>query len=112
MTLLCTKKNDGYLNTKTLHLHHTINYKLFEDNIAKLTGVDAAILSNRIKYWISKCDKPINGQKGLWIYNSLPEWHKQFNYCSMYKPKKTIKYLEDLNLIKSVKNNAEKVEPY
>ena len=79
MTLLYAKKNDNYLNAKTLHLHHTINYKLFEDNIAELIGVDAAILFNQIKYWISKCGRQINGQKGLWVYNSLPEWHKQFN---------------------------------
>jgi hypothetical protein len=81
---------------------------LFEYNIAKLIGVEAAILFNQIKYWISKCGRTIKNEKGKWIYNSLPQWNKQFSYWSMYKLRKTIKLLEDQNLIKSTKANSKK----
>ena len=81
---------------------------LLNPSLALLIGESESILFNQISYWISKCGRGILGQNGLWIYNSLPEWHKQFRYWSMYKLRKTIKSLEDLGLIKSIKANAKK----
>jgi len=108
MTLLCTKNNEDYLNAEEPHLLNNITYNIFEHNIAALIGVDAAILFNQIKYWISKCGREIKNEKGKWIYNSLLQWNKQFSYWSMYKIRKTIKLLEDLKLIKSTKANSKK----
>ena len=108
MTLLCTKNNEDYLNAEKPHLHNNITYNIFEHDIAALIGVDAAILFNQIKYWISKCGREIKNEKGRWIYNSLPQWNKQFSYWSMYKIRKAIKLLEDLKLIKSTKANSKK----
>lgn len=81
---------------------------LLSKEIATYLGQNESILLNQILYWISKCGRDIAGQKEKWIYNSLAEWHKQFSYWSMYKLRKTIKSLEDLGLIKSIKVNAKK----
>jgi hypothetical protein len=82
---------------------HTIN-----PHLATLIGEPESILLNQILYWLSKCGREIAGQQGKWIYNSLADWHKQFGYWSMYKLRKTIKSLEDLGPIKSIKINAKK----
>jgi hypothetical protein len=81
---------------------------LLTQDIAATIGQNESILLNQILYWLSKCGRKIAGQEEKWIYNSLAEWHKQFSYWSMYKLRKTIKSLEDLGLIKSIKVNAKK----
>ncbi len=81
---------------------------LVDVKIATLLGEAESILLNQILYWISKCGRELAGQEEKWIYNSLAEWHKQFSYWSMYKLRKTIKSLEDLGLIKSIKVNAKR----
>ena len=89
-------------------LKKTITYHLVSYELTKHLNHNESILLNQILYWISKCGRDIAGQKEKWIYNSLAEWHKQFSYWSMYKLRKTIKSLEDLGLIKSIKVNAKK----
>ena len=87
----------------------THNYLHITDpTIAVCIGQNESILLNQILYWLSKCGRKIAGQEEKWIYNSLAEWHKQFSYWSMYKLRKTLKSLEDLGLIKSIKVNARK----
>ena len=92
-------------------LKKNINYSpkhLVDVKTATLLGEAESILLNQIIYWLSKCGRKVAGQEEKWIYNSLAEWHKQFSYWSMYKLRKTIKSLEDLGLIKSIKVNARK----
>jgi hypothetical protein len=48
------------------------------------------------------------GLHGKWIYNSLNEWHKQFNYWSLSTLRRTIKSLEDSGILISKKINANK----
>ena len=84
----------------------TITYHLVSYELTKYLNQYESILLNQLLYWISKCGREIAGHKEKWIYNSLAEWHKQFSYWSMYKLRKTIKSLEDLGLIKSIKVNA------
>lgn len=81
---------------------------LLTPTVAKNIGESESILLNQISYWISKCGRELAGQEEKWIYNSLAEWHKQFSYWSMYKLRKTIKSLEDLGLVKSIKVNAKR----
>ena len=90
------------MNTHANYLHVT------NPIIATFIGQNESILLNQILYWISKCGRKIVGQEERWIYNSLAAWHKQFSYWSMYKLRKTIKSLEDLGLVKSVKVNAKR----
>jgi len=81
----------------------------FFQDIANKIGQDEAILLNQINYWISKCGREIFGYNGKWIYNSLNNWHlEHFNYWSMYRLRKTIKSLEQQNLVKSAKINSKK----
>ena len=61
----------------------------------------------KLNYWIKKCGKDIEGHKGLWIYNSVNAWAEQLR-CSVSTIKRTIKYLEEENLIFSVKLDAKK----
>jgi len=92
-------------------LKKNINYSpkhLVDVKTATLLGEAESILLNQMIYWLSKCGRKVAGQEEKWIYNSLAEWHKQFSYWSMYKLRKTIKSLEDLGLIKSIKVNARK----
>ena len=86
----------------------TITYHLVSYELTKYLNQNESILLNQILYWISKCGRELAGQEEKWIYNSLAEWHKQFSYWSMYKLRKTIKSLEDLGLIKSIKINAKR----
>ena len=87
-----------------------INLKIhiLTQEIAQSLGQNESILLNQILYWLSKCGREIAGQQGKWIYNSLADWHKQFGYWTMYKLRKTIKSLEELGIIKSIKINAKK----
>lgn len=82
---------------------HTINPK-----IAKQIGEPGSILLNQMDYWISKCGKNIDNLSGKWIYNSYKQWAEQFSYWSISKIRRTIKLLEDLQLIKSVRANSKK----
>ncbi len=87
-------------NTATVHI--------ICPKIAKILGIDRTLLINQVHYWLNKCGKNIAGEEGLWIYNSLEEWHKQFSYWSMSKLRRVIKYLEDAKLLISRKVNAKK----
>ena len=82
---------------------HTIN-----PLIANTIGESGSILLNQLEYWLSKCGKDIEGFTGKWIYNSHKQWSEQFSYWSISKLRRTIKLLEDLGLIKSIKANAKK----
>ena len=87
---------------------HTITYHLVSYELTKYITQNESILLNQILYWLSKCGRELAGQQGKWIYNSLAEWHKQFRYWSMYQLRKTIKSLEELGIIKSIKINSKK----
>ena len=82
---------------------HTIN-----PQIAKQIGESESILLNQIDYWLSKSGKSVDNLNGKWIYNSHKEWLKQFSYWSLSKLRRTIKSLENLGLIISVKVNSKK----
>ena len=84
------------------HIH------LFSCELTKFVGKNESILLNQINYWLSKCGREINGLNGLWIYNSLNEWHKQFNYWSLSTLRRTIKSLEKYGVLISKKINARK----
>jgi hypothetical protein len=90
-------------------LKNNSKFHFFHQHIATKIGQDESILINQIIYWQSKCGRDIAGYQGKWIYNSLRQWHSEhFSYWSMYRLRKTIKSLEDKNLIKSAKVNSKK----
>ena len=81
---------------------------LLNPQIAAEIGEAESILLNQINYWLSKSGKTVDNLNGKWIYNSHKEWLKQFFYWSLSKLRRTIKSLENLGLIASVKVNSKK----
>ena len=81
---------------------------IFDKRITSTITLNESILLNQIEYWISKCGRIINNLDGKWIYNSLNEWHKQFNYWSLSTLRRTIKSLEKSGILISRKINAKK----
>ena len=61
----------------------------------------------RLNYWIKKCGKKVDDQKGLWVYNSINAWAEQL-HCSVSTMKRTIKYLEEEKFIFSKKVDSKK----
>ena len=84
------------------------NHFIFNQSLASKIGVDAAIVLQKISYWINCSGKEVNGEKGEWIYNSLEEWHKQFSFWSLSKLRKIIKNLETKKLIIAKKINSKR----
>ena len=69
-------------------------------------GKNESILLHQINYWINKCGRNIQGLSGKWIYNSLKDWHKQFNFWSISTLRRAIKSLENSGILISKKVNA------
>ncbi len=69
-------------------------------------GKNESILLHQINYWINKCGRDIQGLSGKWIYNSLKDWHKQFNFWSISTLRRAIKSLENSGILISKKVNA------
>ena len=71
-------------------------------------GYEKALVLTRIQYWIKVSGHEVEGEEGLWIYNSIKKWQEQFSFFSQYKIKKIIASLEKDGLLISKKVNAKK----
>ena len=79
---------------------------ILNSTLLKVFGKNEALLLSQVIFWVSKCGRDIDGLNGKWIYNSLNEWNKQFNYWSKSTLRRTIKSLEDSGVLISKKINA------
>ena len=79
-----------------------------KNSMAKALGIDSTLVLQQIQFWTIHCGKKIKNEKGLWIYNSLEEWHKQFSFWSLSKLRRIIKSLEKQRLVISKKINSKK----
>lgn len=77
---------------------------LFEDKplvinpkLAELIGLNEAIIIQQMNYWLKRSDKFIDDK--AWIYNSAPQWQKQFPFFSESTIKRTITSLESKGLL-------------
>lgn len=70
----------------------TINTEL-----AKLIGLNEAIIIQQIHFWLKEEKNLIDGK--YWVYNSIPQWKKQFSFFSESTIKRTFKSLKDLGLL-------------
>lgn len=61
-------------------------------SLAKLVGLNEAIILQQIHYWSSTSEHEYEGYK--WIYNSYPSWQKQFQFWSPDTIKRAILKLE------------------
>lgn len=65
--------------------------------LAELIGLNEAIILQQMHYWLKKSKHFIDGKD--WIYNSAPQWKKQFPFFSESTIKRTIKNLENKGLL-------------
>lgn len=82
------------------------SFCILKQYLAVKIGEPEAILSERIVAYLKGNAHELGGGKGKWIYNSVRKWQEDyFPHWSIYKLKKTIKFLEEKGLIKSIKAN-------
>lgn len=55
-------------------------------------GLNEAIILQQMHYWLNTSNHKYDGKK--WIYNSYPEWQKQFPFWSLITIKRAIYSLE------------------
>lgn len=65
--------------------------------LAEEIGLNEAIILQQIHYWLNNSKHNHDGKK--WIYNSYPEWQKQFPFWSLITIKRTIYSLEKQKLL-------------
>lgn len=66
-------------------------------SLAKSIGLNEAIVLQQIHYWLRKSNNVKDGHK--WIYNSMPNWQKQFSFWSLPTVKRVFRSLEKQGLI-------------
>lgn len=70
----------------------------FQPGLAKLLGgADKAIVLQQVHYWVERSGKEFGGQK--WIWNSISEWNKQFNWLSEKTVKRIFNFLVEQNFL-------------
>lgn len=97
----------NFRQTTTLY-DNTATVLVISPMVAKLLGIECALVLSQIYYWTEKCGRSISNDSGLWIYNSLEEWHRQFSFWSLSKLRRIIKSLENSKLLNSRKVNSKK----
>ncbi|MGF6950091.1 hypothetical protein QF028_002596 [Neobacillus sp. B4I6] len=65
--------------------------------LAKTIGLNEAIVLQQIHYWLQKSTHVKEGKK--WIYNSYPEWQKQFPFWTKRTLIRIVKSLDEQGLI-------------
>ncbi|MCR0868977.1 DnaD domain protein [Staphylococcus aureus] len=65
--------------------------------LAELIGLNEAIILQQMHYWLNNSKHKYDGK--TWIFNSYPEWQKQFPFWSLITIKRTIYSLEKQNLL-------------
>ncbi|HDJ1620715.1 TPA: DnaD domain protein [Staphylococcus aureus] len=65
--------------------------------LAELIGLNEAIVLQQTHYWLNNSKHKYDGK--TWIFNSYPEWQKQFPFWSLITIKRTIYSLEKQNLL-------------
>jgi len=73
----------------------------FDCEIAKLYGVDEAIILSNIHFWISKNEaNKVNKHDGnTWTYNSMDAWHDLFPFWSKSQIRRKLDKLHEKGLI-------------
>lgn len=102
-----------YLNNKFLvkeknqQLFKRKQIKISYIKLEQILGVKKAKFVSKVNYWLNKSGKEINILPGTWIYNPIHAWAKQLN-CSESTVKRTIKSLEENDILFSKKVNAKR----
>lgn len=76
--------------------------------LATKIGLNEAIVLQQVNYWLVQCGKERDGRS--WIFNTYPDWEKQFPFFSLSTIRRTIKKLEDMNLLITGNYNKLKID--
>jgi hypothetical protein len=78
------------------------NTLLVPPQIARVIGINGAVVLNQIHYWLEKgAGTVIEGAP--WVYNTIQDWSEQLQCLSFNQVRRAIELLEDLQILKSCK---------
>ena len=66
---------------------------------AETIGLNEAIVIARLRFWLNRSQHIHDGQ--AWVYNTYPDWQKQFPFWSVFTVKSTFRRLEHLGILES-----------
>lgn len=72
---------------------------LFSPELARRIGLNEAIALQQIEYWVRETESGIEFEGKRWIYNTYPNWVKQFPFWSEETVKRTMISLRKQGLI-------------
>lgn len=77
--------------------------------LAEMIGLNEAIILQQIHYWLQRTSRTmIDGVP--WIYNSYPEWKRQFPFWSESTIRRTLKSLQKQKVVIVAKHNQDKLD--
>ncbi len=74
----------------------TLHFCPFE---AAAIGLHEAIVVARLRFWLGRSKHIFGGRP--WVYNTYPEWQRQFPFWSVFTVKNLFRRLEQLGVIES-----------
>lgn len=81
---------------------------MFTPSLAVEVGLPEAIFLQQLHYWLEKSNNIKEGQR--WVYNTYEEWQEQFPFWSASTIRRTIKSLEDKEILIVGKFNSLKID--
>jgi hypothetical protein len=66
---------------------------------AEAVGLNEAIIVARLRFWLGRSKHIFGGRP--WVYNTYPEWQKQFPFWSVFTVKNIFRRLEELRVLES-----------
>lgn len=70
---------------------------VLQPKLAKIIGLNEAIILQQLNYWLKRSNKFIDGH--VWIYNTYSDWQEQFPFFSKSTIRRTISSLEEAGII-------------
>src|SRR5690554_220537 len=74
---------------------------VIDKELAKLIGLNEAIVLQQIHYWLEinkKADKNFKDER-YWTYNSVKDWQEEFPFFSYDTVKRTLTKLREMGLL-------------
>lgn len=76
--------------------------------LAVRIGLNEAIVLQQLKYWLMETDSGVEHEGRRWIYNTLPQWQKQFPFWSEDTIKRALSSLKSQGvvIVKQIKKST------
>jgi hypothetical protein len=86
-------KSPSCVNAQTVHMLYFCPLE------AEVIGLNEAIVIARIRFWLGRSKHLFGGRP--WVYNTYPDWQKQFSFWSVFTVKSIFRRLEELGVLES-----------